>query len=41
MTVFEDIIGLFGLGDDSDSTDEEVGDGFLDVLGERYLWLVS
>ena len=31
---------MFGVGNDSDGTDEEVGDGFLDVLGERYLWLV-
>jgi hypothetical protein len=41
LTVFEDIVGLFGLCDDSDGTDQEVWDGLFDVFGELDLCWMS
>jgi hypothetical protein len=34
LSVFDNVVGLLGLGNDSNGSDQEVGDSLLDVLGK-------
>jgi hypothetical protein len=38
LSVFDNVVGLLGLGDDSNGSDQEVGDRLLDVLGKLDLY---